>query len=322
MDAQLESIVNRLRKEETRWDAILELKICQNLEWVPSLIQLLRDKEWIIRWCVAEKLGELGDAQAIKPLSQLIADPDNHVRKNTTNALKRFGAQAFPYILPYFAHPNPDVRHVASELVKAQKEKGLAQLEKYLPRQNWIVSHRVVDLINRIEGPAAESVLIRSLMHEDVQKHVIVLLGERKSKDAIPYLVRMFEKPKLRRWILYTLYHIGEKEAYPFIIRVLGNPSRALNSTAEQMIQKIGAPILPYLVKTLEKKTNNSKKILQLMVRIGPEKVMPQVHALAKKDKDIADLTKQIRKQYPLRPAKTPAKGKNGETSFFNFFGG
>ena len=61
MDERLASIVKDLRAEESRWDAILELKLLQSKKYVDPLIRLLSDKDWVIRWCIAEKLGEMSE---------------------------------------------------------------------------------------------------------------------------------------------------------------------------------------------------------------------------------------------------------------------
>ena len=74
MDKTLEDIVKRLKQEDTRWDAILQLKVLQDHAWVDALVKLLHDDDWVVRWCVAEKLGDLGHTRAIHPLIRLLAD--------------------------------------------------------------------------------------------------------------------------------------------------------------------------------------------------------------------------------------------------------
>ena len=83
MNAPLfDDIIRRLRNEDSRWEGILDLKMSSCENDVDSLIRLLKDADWIVRWSVSEKLGDIGDIKALRPLLGLLSDDDFHVQKN------------------------------------------------------------------------------------------------------------------------------------------------------------------------------------------------------------------------------------------------
>jgi len=58
---------------------------------VKSLIVTLKDKEWIVRQCAAEALGEIGEASAVEPLIAALKDENEYVRQYAREALERIG---------------------------------------------------------------------------------------------------------------------------------------------------------------------------------------------------------------------------------------
>ncbi len=295
----LQNIIQKLKKEDSRWDAILELKLLTGQHWAPLLVPFLKNEDWVIRWCVVEKLGDLGDRRAIKPLMATFLDPDAHVRKNTTKALIRLGVNVIPYVIPYFAHPSSVIRKQVYDLLFKMGSKILFALEQLLPKQNWVVANRMVDVIWRIGGANAENALIRALPIKTVQKNALLLLGELKCKNALPHLLDVFDVPSSRRAVLYALSLIGKEESYMFIVNQLTPAVSAASESAEAAVMKIGSPILPYLVKGLLKPNLNKRKMVHLITRIGPESVMPDIHKLAERNEHLRMITEDLRKKYP-----------------------
>jgi len=294
----LADIIQRLKVEESRWDAILQLKTLNDREWVPIFIELLYDDDWVVRWCISEKLGEMSDTRAIKPMIRLLGDRDFHVRKNAIKALTRFGADGVPVMVRYFSHPHPIIRKSILDILLSMGPGIVPVLESCISHQNWVNSNRIVDVLRRIGGEEAESALIRSLNNDDVSKNTIMILGGMKSKRAIPGLMTLFKEAKLRRIILYTLYRIGQKDAYPFIVKIAGSKQGSLVALAERIILKIGAPMLDQILAVMAKGEGDVKKYVEILDKLGPQSAMPKIVALAKKDEGIRVATQALRKKY------------------------
>jgi len=81
---------------DLRWQAANTLaRIRDRLSTaVPSLIQLLNDKEPLARACAARALGAAGDRRAVPPLIKLLSDEDRRVVANSTTALGALRDQA------------------------------------------------------------------------------------------------------------------------------------------------------------------------------------------------------------------------------------
>jgi HEAT repeat protein len=294
----LENIVSRLQNEETRWDAILQLKVIKDHTWVDDLVKLLSHDDWVIRWCVAEKLGELGHTRAIHPLIALLSDRDFHVRKNATKALIRFGSKMVPVITRYFSADNPIIRNQVAQILLNVGPKIIPDLEVALEDEGWVVSNRIIDIIWRLGTEAAEPAIIRAISNPHAQEHAIIVLGMMKSKRAIPHLMKVFNKPNLKRLVVYSLFRIGEEEAYPVIVNALLSNSSNITTLTTQIIQKIGIPILKHLAKAVPNAGTKRKMILALMLKIDETNAMPYIQKLIAAYPDLTHIYTQLTRHH------------------------
>ncbi len=310
----LENIVKRLKNEETRWDAILQLKVIKDHAWVDDLVKLLSNEDWVIRWCVAEKLGELGHTRAIHPLIALLSDRDFHVRKNAAKALIRFGSKMVPVLARYFGSPNPVIRSQVQQILVSVGPKIIPDLEAALEDEGWVVSNRIIDVIWRLGGENAETAIIRGISNIQIQDHAIILLGMMKSKRAIPHLMKVFNKPNLRRLVVYSLFRIGEEEAYPVIVNALLSNSTSITTLTTQIIQKIGIPILKHLAQAIPNAGPKKKSVIALMLKIDSTKALAILSKMASTYPEIKTLTTQI-----THPSQDPDSPKGGFLSKLGF---
>lgn len=315
VSSQLDEIILKLRKESTRWDAILELKMLKDPAFVPPLILLLKDQDWVIRWSVAEKLGDMRDMRAMDPLLSCLADRDFHVIKNVQKALLKLGPIVIPNAIMQLKHRNIILRSNTMELIESFGKESLGYLKTELATPDPIIQNRVIHLIWKIGKVEAEDTLVEHLSNKDIQRNVIVMLGSLKSVIAIPKLMKLYEKKSHRRLILYAMKLIGAKTAFPVIIQSLKNVN--IKPLAEAMILRIGPAMLPYLVATLPKKNQARITCVKLIERIGPEKVISDVKRLADTNSEVKLLTQDLMKKYQEK-----LKAQNKKKGFFSSFFG
>ena len=74
------------------------------------LIKELHDKDWGVRWGVANALGELGDPIAIDPLIKALGDEVRYVREGAASALQRIGKPAVKKLIESLRDPSANVR--------------------------------------------------------------------------------------------------------------------------------------------------------------------------------------------------------------------
>ncbi|MFC1753346.1 HEAT repeat domain-containing protein [Thermoproteota archaeon] len=301
-EVSLKQVIENLRNEDTRWDAILELKIHGSSTWVEPLIKLLDDPDWVVRWCVAEKLGDLADSRAVKPLGEALSDKDVHVRKSAEKALERFGSRCISELIKRYNYPDPRVRKSITKIICSMGHAIIPNLEQELPENDWILANSIVTLMWCVGGPKAEDALIRSLKNRAAQKSILPLLASLHSKRCVPHLLKVFDKPSMRRMVLNTLKRIGEETSYPIIINLVSSGSSLLSHRAEEVVAKIGENALPYMIRALSKNGSNKFRLVALIRQIGPEKVINSIHRLAEKDPEIKTLTKDIRFKFRYNP--------------------
>lgn len=311
MDAALKEIVQKLKKEETRWDAILQLKVLKDARWVSQLIPLLADEDWVIRWCIAEKLGDFHDPRAIKALVGCLSDSDFHVRKNASKALLRIGVEVIPSLVSQFSNFDVRTRLLVLSIFLSMGTAAIPKLSKSLTGQDWVTSNRIVDTIGRLGGDQAEVALIQALSNEKAQKHAVILLGIMRSKRAVPHLLKAFDYPKLRRIVVYSLYRIGEKDAYPAIVTSLQSSSAGVASLSEKIVLKIGTPMLPFLVSALKLPRAKKRLILTVIGKIGVGPALPHIEKIMAHDAELRQLVEQLN----LRGAAKKSSG--GLLGFF-----
>jgi HEAT repeat protein len=277
---ELDLIVQQLRSEDNRWEAIIELKIKGNASWIPSLIPLLKDNEWIVRWAVAEKLGDIGDKSAIRPLLQSLVDKDFHVAKNAHKALSRFGTDIVHDAIKLLGHKNVYLRQKVMELLRGLGEPILPLLKEEVDTAGWVVANRLIHLIWTIGKGQSENILISALGNLDVQKNVIILLGILKSKPAIPHFILLYsQKPSARRLIFQAIKLTGAKACFSILVEALDNSALAPGS--DMMLRKIGGAAIPFLVQGLAINTD-SHKIESILEKIDIEKSISVIQSTYK----------------------------------------
>lgn len=277
----LDNIIDKLRNEDTRWEALLDLKVSHDKMWLPHLHHYLADENWIVRWSVAEKLGDIGDKASVPNLLKVLKDPDFHVQKNAYKSLEKLGGDIMPYASAYLQDHDKKIREQVVALLVNCGDSVTASIKKHIPTQGWVVGTRLTDVLWQIEGEFIEDDLI-DLVHVDaVQKHIIVLMGQVKSIKSIPYLVALYKKPSLKRLILMSCNNMNSKESFPQIIQALQTES--LQKEARDMIVKVGKPMLQFLIAELAKGKTDADLLVEILETIGIEPIKEKIKSLSEK---------------------------------------
>ena len=267
---KLSQIMVLLHDEDSRWEGIMELKGLDYPGLGDDLVSLLGHSEWIIRWCVAEKLGDMELKTASAELVSRLSDEDAHVRKNVIKALYKIGLPTIPYLVPEFANTNPQIRRYVTSLLLKFGKPALDVFSTVIQDQNWIVSNRIVEMMWKIGGVDAEMHLIRQLVNSKVQKNVINLLGFIPSNRCVRSLIKAYQYPPLKRMILHTLQRIGKDEAYPLLIRTMFDEDKHLAKLARAMVVKIGESTLPCVIMVMPEFPQYKELFMKLIAKISP----------------------------------------------------
>lgn len=134
-------------KSGARRDAAAALGKMGDKQAVPMLIEALKDKDDYVRWYAAVALGRISDKRAVPALIKAydiageepvdLSIPSHAI----TEALKRIGKPAIPYLVKALKSKNKNARIVAAEVLKeVGDETTIPVLEEALKRERnaWV----------------------------------------------------------------------------------------------------------------------------------------------------------------------------------------
>ena len=94
---------------------------------VPDVIDLLRDRNWKVRYRAAEVLGLIRSREALRPLVETLSDEKDHVRYMAAKSLGMIkDPAALQPLRKCVSDPNPFVRKIVAESIHALERVEIA----------------------------------------------------------------------------------------------------------------------------------------------------------------------------------------------------
>lgn len=182
---------------------------------VKPLIELLKDKDWDVRWRAAEALGELKAQEALDALTKALDDDDKDVRWAAVSALGEIGSK-----------------------------KAIETLIAALKNKNWDVRWLVAELMQEVGSRKAVPALTEALKDKEplVRGSAAAALGEIKDKRPVGPLIEILKKDKdwsVRCFGAYALGKIGDEKALAPLIDALQDEDPRVCSDAAKALKKI-----------------------------------------------------------------------------------
>lgn len=204
-------------------------------EAVPFLIQALSNRNWMVRYYATLTLGKIGPKakKAVQALGERLYDSDLRVRCHAARALAAQGKGAssiIPHLLKGMEDPDWRIRcYFAFALGKVGPDSAPA-LEA---------------LKKALGDPSAP-----------VRKIAVQALGELKKPEAVPALLKAYEKAegKAKEEILLVLVEMKSPACVKLLLEILAGPQKEMKAFAKAELLKMGNRALPVLWKILEQK--------------------------------------------------------------------
>ncbi len=234
-------------------------------ETVPKLIELLKDKDYGVRYQALFALGKIGDKKVVEFILPLLHDSDSLVRRGAIRSLTELGDSSLTPVLIKFL----DDTSVHQEAVKA---------------------------LARIGDARAVEPLIKLFSNKDyfyLEQDIIFALGNIGDKRSIPFLIGLFNK----KYTPDTKYdghfdpgitHMGKdsadaivkigKVAIPYLTKALKSKEALMRLYSAYALGKMKDPIsLGPLNKELMMEENHTVKICirQAIAELKGEKFIP-----------------------------------------------
>jgi HEAT repeat protein len=195
------------------------------IEWIKT-IQNVDEKRLAVR-----ALGRTGSSEAVTPLTGMLEDADNQVRRIAAHALGRFGHKSAVKHLIQCLEKDKDIevkRNVIEALGRIGDEKAIEHLFDQLERRDNPLQKNIVESLCRFDSKEAEERFIFKLYNEDknVQHAAVIVLGRIGSEKAVPFLTGALKgkSRELRRLSIEALSRIcSEKEIKPLITALQDN---------------------------------------------------------------------------------------------------
>ena len=213
---------------------------------IPSLIDRLQDKEWLVREAAVEALGELEAQDVIPALIGRLRDAPADGRRAAVEALGKLQArEALPALIERLRDASAVVRWAAVEaLGKLQAREAVPALIERLRDKNKDVHLTTVETLAGLEVREAIPPLIQQLQNRDwsVREAAAEALGKLEAQGAIPALIERLrdDEEDVRSAAVRTLGNLDARAAIPALLLMtlegLPGASKALTTLPSQGI--------------------------------------------------------------------------------------
>lgn len=248
----------------------------------PRLAGVLEQNE-LLGAQIADALGQLGDADVVKPLARLFnqeQQPIKEIAVAIAAIYQRYqtlfgeGIHIADLTRSQIQAPGQHCMIRALERANAQELSALARILGWLegpaiaetlakllaePSVREIVLEALVRL-----GSSVTPLLIRQLDAEDLEtrKAAIVALGRIGSQKAVPALMAQLiqTEPELVMITTTALAQIGDRSSYEALIGLLGHPEVSVRLGAIAALNSLGHPAMPERVLSLMRDENPHKR--------------------------------------------------------------
>ncbi|MCS7249443.1 MAG: HEAT repeat domain-containing protein [candidate division WOR-3 bacterium] len=265
------------------------------------LLSLLNNPSIVLKTCICEILGKIGDERAIEGLANLFNDRDINVRIAAVNALANIKSEkTCSYLLDLLSSPNSTIADLAKRALTKLGEKSvnilLNELIKIKEEEKRI---KIIEILGDIKNKESIEVLLEICKERNslVRFHsalaiskIVALPPIEKRKEIINTMLELLkdELAIVRATALEVLGILRADEVFEEIIKMLEDPETSVKRKAIWAISEIGGK---RAVDILRKAINSEESIVKIEV----------INSLIKlKDKEALPLLKKIARPWPF----------------------
>ena len=219
---------------------------------VEYLITALKDeKDWLIRRDIIRTLGKIGDKRTVEPLSNVLKNENEYVKKVVAQALGEIGdvKAVKPLLSLCSASEKSEVRKQAENAILQIGKPGIPALMSSLENEDAWARSSATSLISRIAGPEeAIELLATFLKYEPITSdrysnrlQIVEYLSEIGGRGVVEILTNLLDDTShyVRKTAAKTLIKIVKPGVEP-LIPVLKNKSWYLRYQAATLLGEIG----------------------------------------------------------------------------------
>ena len=267
---KVEGLIKALtyKKDQTiRKEAAQALGQIGDAQATKPLIAILRDENESVRVEAIKALGQIGDPQAVEALIARLKYDSSYVSVAAADALVKIGAPAVKLLIHAIDPHNKKAAEALGRINGAQAVESLIALLK-----EQYVSINVAVALVKIGAPAVNSLIVAL---EDDSNHnrtdTAYALGQIGDARATKPLIAILkdEDESVRVEAIKALGQIGDPQAVEALIALLGDESSRVSVAAIDALGEIGAPAVESLIPLLRNSgwiiRKNASEALQKM---------------------------------------------------------
>ncbi|MEO0088454.1 MAG: HEAT repeat domain-containing protein [candidate division WOR-3 bacterium] len=287
----------------------MEILIKEGKVVLYPLLSLLNNPSNVLKTCICEILGKIGDERAIEGLANLFKEKDINVQMAAVNALANIKSEkTCSYLLNLLSSPNPTIADLAKKALIKLSEKSinilLTELTRIKEEEKKI---KIIEILGDIKNKESIGILLKTCKERSplVRFHSALALSKivalppiEKRKEIIEEMVKLLKDDSffVRSAALEVLGILRADEVFEEVIKMLGDPETSVKRKAVWAISEIGGK---RAVDILKKAINSEESPVKIEV----------INSLIKlKDKEALPLLKKIARPWPFSKEDSEVK--------------
>jgi HEAT repeat protein len=251
------------RSPDVRWATVLALGKMGGARAIDHLVDMLDDRDWIVRNAAAVALveavrilSEEGGEEVVKRFIRLLSSEDEQVHEAVARALSRMGVVSRDLLEEHLFSSSPRVRRAVARVMGELNEvEFVPPLLKAIDDSEKEVRAAVAQSLGEIGDPRAIEPLVARLGDSDkgVCQRAVGALVEI-GREAVPPLIDALEHNKgrvLRKNILVTLGKLKDSRAIVPAMNNLGDSYFVVRRAAAEALMEIGEDVTDQLAEIL-----------------------------------------------------------------------
>jgi len=233
----------RSKDSEVRVKAMERARDSRKSEYIPALVEGLKDSNLEVRVIAVQALSELDDPSTIEPLIKALDDPHDAVQLSAIKSLLRNAdhPRVTGALLRCVKSSNKNVRAIAiAEMAKKTNRNYLKARAENNKKESDVfnrIQTQLVGSLMKMVGKDLES------LEQDIRLTVVELIMAIGAGEEIGSLLQELssnEDPKIRALTMGVLSQLGDVRVVEVLIRGLKDPDHRVQANSIEGLERVG----------------------------------------------------------------------------------